>query len=316
MRGSPFRSPLSLPAIVLSLVLPAGAAGATGPFSIAIIGKGSAEPSWQDVVRGATMAAQERGVTISCDGPEDGSADAQVALLSSALERRPSAICIDALDSHKIVPLVQKARAEGIPVIGFDSGVDSPLVVCTAATDNVPAAALAATKLAALLGSAGKVGVVLSAPDDPVASAREKGFADEMRRRHPGIRIVGPRYAGADPARAAEAATAMLGSDPDIAGFFAGDEACAAGILKAVKGRPESIVVVGMDSGQAQIDAIRAGVEAGAVTQDPIRIGYKAVEAAVDALRGRRLPRRIDTGFHWYDRASIEDPALAVLLHP
>ena len=63
------------------------------------------------------------------------------------------------------------------------------------------------------------------------------------------------------------------------------------------------------DSGQAQVDAIRGGLMAGAVTQDPIRLGYKTVEAAVDVLNGRRVPRRIDTGFHWYDRTNLDDPA-------
>jgi len=39
------------------------------------------------------------------------------------------------------------------------------------------------------------------------------------------------------------------------------------------------------------MDAIRSGLMAGAITQDPIGIGYKAVEAAVKALRGEKLPK-------------------------
>jgi ribose transport system substrate-binding protein len=73
-------------------------------------------------------------------------------------------------------------------------------------------------------------------------------------------------------------------------------------------------VIVGFDSGRAQTDAIRSGLIAGAVTQDPFRMGYKAVEAAVRILRGERVPRTIDTGFHWYDRTNIDDPSIAALL--
>ena len=66
---------------------------------------------------------------------------------------------------------------------------------------------------------------------------------------------------------------------------------------------------------QQQIDAIKSGVEAGAVTQDPIGIGYKCVEAAVKALNGEELPTTIDTGFHWYDKSNIDAEDIAALLY-
>ena len=61
--------------------------------------------------------------------------------------------------------------------------------------------------------------------------------------------------------------------------------------------------------------AIKSGVEAGAITQDPIGIGYKSVEAAVKAIKGEQLPKTIDTGFHWYDKSNIEAPDIKVLLY-
>ena len=75
------------------------------------------------------------------------------------------------------------------------------------------------------------------------------------------------------------------------------------------------IVVIGYDSGKQLMDAIRSGVVAGAITQDPIGIGYKCVEAAVKAIKGETLPKTIDTGFHWYDKTNIDDPAIAPLLY-
>ena len=63
------------------------------------------------------------------------------------------------------------------------------------------------------------------------------------------------------------------------------------------------------------MEAIRSGVEAGAITQDPIGIGYKAVEAAVMALNGEEVPVMIDTGFHWYDASNIDSDEIAPLLY-
>ena len=76
------------------------------------------------------------------------------------------------------------------------------------------------------------------------------------------------------------------------------------------------IVVIGYDSGKQQMDADqRAAWKPAPITQDPIGIGYKAVEAAVKAIKGEKLPKIIDTGFNWYDKTNIDDPKIAAVLY-
>ena len=74
-------------------------------------------------------------------------------------------------------------------------------------------------------------------------------------------------------------------------------------------------MAVGYDSGQQQIDAINSGVEAGAITQNPIGIGSKCVDAAIDAINGKALPKNIDTGFYWYDKTNINNPEIQAVLY-
>jgi hypothetical protein len=47
---------------------------------------------------------------------------------------------------------------------------------------------------------------------------------------------------------------------------------------------------------------------AGAITQNPIGIGRCVVESALKALKGEKLPKIIDTGFHCYDKSNIPVP--------
>ena len=63
---------------------------------------------------------------------------------------------------------MDQAKSQNIPVIAFDSGVDSDVPVTTAATDNKAAAAEAAKHLAELIGNKGKVGGGRARPDQPV----------------------------------------------------------------------------------------------------------------------------------------------------
>ena len=99
--------------------------------------------------------------------------------------------------------------------------------------------------------------------------------------------------------------------------MFGANEGSIQGVLNGAKelNLIGKIVIIGYDSDQAQLDAIRSGAEAGAITQDPIGIGYKSVEAAVKVLNGVSVPKTIDTGFHWYDKTNIDDPTIAALLY-
>jgi ribose transport system substrate-binding protein len=74
-------------------------------------------------------------------------------------------------------------------------------------------------------------------------------------------------------------------------------------------------VVIGYDAGKPQKDAIRSGLQAGAVSQDPVGIGFKAVEAAVKAMKGEKVEKNIDTGFKWYDKTTIDSAEMKPLLY-
>jgi ribose transport system substrate-binding protein len=74
-------------------------------------------------------------------------------------------------------------------------------------------------------------------------------------------------------------------------------------------------VAVGYDSGQQQLDAINDGTEAGAITQNPVGIGAKCVDAAIDAVNGKTLPKNIDTGFYWFDKTNINNPEIQAVLY-
>ncbi|MFN8450069.1 MAG: ABC transporter substrate-binding protein [Anaerolineae bacterium] len=285
---------------------------------IPLISKGFQHQFWQAVKAGAEQAAEDCGVTITFEGPEtEAMVDKQMDMLQTALDKHPQAIAFAALDSQAAIPLLQQAQDEGIPVIGFDSGVDSDIPLATAATDNVAAAALAADKMAELIGGEGEVAIIAHDQTSRTGIDRVAGFTNRILEAYPNITIVDTQYGGGDQLKSTDLAKAIILAHPNLKGFFGANEGSAIGVLNGVVelGRESDIVVIGYDSGQQQMDAIRAGTEAGAITQDPIGIGYKAVVAAVMALRGETLPTNIDTGFHWYDATNIDDPDIAALLY-
>lgn len=283
---------------------------------IPLISKGFQHQFWQAVKAGADKAAAEFGIEVTFEGPDNETmVDRQIDMLSAALAKKPAAIGFAALDSQAAIPLLQQAKDAGIPIIAFDSGVDSDIPLATAATDNVAAAALAADKMADLIGGTGKVALVVHDQTSRTGVDRRDGFVNRMKEAHPEIEIVAIEYGGGDHLKSTEITKAILAANPDLKGMFGANEGSAIGIVNGAKEMGSSVVIIGYDSGAAQKEAIRGGAMAGAITQNPVGIGYETVKAAVAASKGEAVTSTIDTGFYFYDKTNIDAPEIAAVLY-
>lgn len=285
---------------------------------IPVISKGFQHQFWQAVKMGAEKAAADYNVKITFEGPESESqVDKQLEMVEAALAKNPKAMALAALDSKALIPLLERAKAANIPVVGFDSGVDSDIPVATAATDNIAAAAYAADKMAEFIGGAGKVAVIVHDQTSRTGIDRRDGFVNQIKDKYPNIEIVDVQYGGGDHLKSSDLAKAIIQANPDLKGFFGANEGSAIGVINAVKelSKVGQIVVIGYDAGKLQKEAVRDGLMAGAITQDPVGIGYKAVEACVKALKGEAVEKNIDTGFKWWDKTNMDSEEMKPLLY-
>ncbi len=301
----------------VALVASTGLASAQDKLYIPLISKGFQHQFWQAVKLGADKAAVEFGVEVTFEGPDtEAQVDKQMDMLSAALAKKPAAIGFAALDSQAAIPLLQQAKDAGIPIIAFDSGVDSDIPMSTATTNNVAAAALAADKMGELIGGAGKVALVVHDQTSRTGIDRRDGFVNEIAAKFPDIEIVDIQYGGGDQLMSTEIAKAILTAHPDLKGFFGANEGSAIGVVNAIKETGTTgVTVIGYDSGAAQKAAIMDGTMAGAITQNPVGIGYETVKAAVMATKGEAVPSLIDTGFYWYDKTNMDSPEIAAVLY-
>jgi ribose transport system substrate-binding protein len=294
------------------------AAGGNLPY-VSIVSKGFQHQFWQAVKKGAEDEAAKEGATVNFMGPPtESDVDIQMNMLQAELAKKPAALCFAALDSKAAGPVLQQFKDAKIPVVAFDSGVDSDIPLTTVATDNVAAAALAADKMAAAIGGSGKVGVIIHDQTSRTGIDRTNGFINQMKSKYPNITIIGPQYGGGDQAKSADLAKAMLTANPDMKGFFGGNEGSIIGVLNAVDELHlgGKLTVIGYDSGQKQIDSIKAGTELGAVQQNPIGIGAKCVVYAMKAINGdTSFDKHIDTGFIWADKTNIDSPEVQAVLY-
>jgi len=284
---------------------------------IPLISKGFQHQFWQAVKIGADKAAAEFDVEVTFEGPDSESqVDRQIDMLSAALAKSPAAIGFAALDSQAAIPILKQAQKDGIPVVAFDSGVDSDIPVSTATTDNLAAASLAADKMAEAIGGSGQVAVIAHDQTSRTGIDRRDGFVNRMAESHPDIEIVTIQYGAGDQLQSTEIAKSIITANPDLKGMFGTNEGSAIGVVNGVReSGAEGITIIGYDSGAAQKEAIRSGLMAGAITQNPVGIGYETVKAAFMAINGETMEKTIDTGFFYYDASNIDDPEIAEVLY-
>jgi ribose transport system substrate-binding protein len=290
---------------------------AGGQQYIAIVSKGFQHQFWQAVKKGAEQEAAKENVRITFEGPaSESEIESQVTMLTNALGRQPAALAFAALDSKAAAPLLQQAKSRNIPVVAFDSGVDSDLPVTTVATDNKAAAGEAAKHMAQAIGNSGKVALVVHDQTSRTGVDRRDGFIAWMKANAPGVQVLEPQYGGGDQAKSADITKAIIAANPDVKGIYGANEGSAIGVLRGIaESGKQGISVIGFDSGKAQIDAIRSGAMLGAVTQNPVGMGAQTVVSAVKAIKGEQQDKTINSGYYWYDKSNIDSPEIAAVLY-
>ena len=288
-----------------------------GTKTIYLVSKGFQHRFWQAVKEGAEQAGDELGYKVNFVGPQgETKVIEQTDQLKSALDSGPAAIGFAALDSKAAADLLTEIQGKGIPVVAFDSGVESDIPVTTVQTDNKAAAAEAAKHMIELLkGKKGSVGMVCHDSTSTTGKQRCEGFKEYFKANAPAdLKLLDEQIAG-EVTKAADTSLSIIQANSYIVGMHGSNEATASGIVQGVAESGKDVTVVGFDSGKTQIDAIKAGTEAGAVTQSPVKIGYYTVKAAVAALNGAELPKVIDSGFAWYDKTNIDNAEIKANLY-
>ena len=271
---------------------------------IAVVAKDLSAGFWKAVKAGAQQALDDLNASLgyngndkvymTFEGPENESdTNSQINIIDSVISENPDALILGIIDQQSGQAQMEEASDSQIPVVIADSGIESDLITSTCATDHAAAAKLAADHLCEAIGNSGEVAIVAHQYNTESSVERVEAFKKEIEEKYTDI---------------ADMLKNTLETYPALKGIFCTNEDMADQTLDALADmeNTEQIQIVGFDSGEKQQKAIQEGREYGTVTQNPYGLGYAAIVAAVRAIQGLPVDQKIDTGYQWIDKDTID----------
>ena len=325
LRFMKFLSPILLATALLGATAPRILA-ATSSYTIAVVPKGTTHEFWKAVHAGAVKAERElnaKGVKtkIIWKGPlREDDRDNQIQTVENFTARKVNGIVLAPLDSQALVSPVKSAVQAGIPIVIFDSDLNSDQQTSFVATDNYKGGQMAGEYLTKLLGGKGSVILLRYAVGSASTEAREAGFLAALKK-SPGLKIISSdQYAGPTRETSYQASQNLLNRfGNEVNGIFCPNENSTIGMTKALRDIGKAagkVKMVGFDAGTQSIADMKAGDVQGLVVQNPMKMGYLGVMTLVDHLQGRPVEKRIDTGVVLVIKENMDQPPIHELIHP
>jgi len=273
--------------------------GSTRKQQIVIVTKALDSEFWQTLKNGAEEAARQHPeIELSVLAPErEINIDQQVSILENQILKKASALAVVPGGVAEVTPVLEKARAAGIPVLIVDNDTPWPGKLSYIGTDNHVGGKLAGDYIVKTLGGKGKVAIIRGILGVSSHEGRVAGFQEALAQA-PGIQIVTIQPANSERALALTVMENILTSNPDLNAVFVTSDQMALGAIEGVAARnlTGKLTVVGFDAGKEAVRAVKSGAINAVIAQFPANMGKQAVEAAVKAIHGQPVEKVIDTG--------------------
>ena len=303
--------------LLLAIAVLSSSCNRTHRTTVAVIPKATGDLFWESVHAGAVKSGRAHQVEIIWDGPPaETDIAGEMKIVETMINRQVDAIVLAPSDRSAFKIVVNRAKAAGIPVVIYDSGLESQNYTSFVATDNFLGGSMAADSMGQILKGKGNVVMIKTVPGGASTTAREDGFRSQLNAKFPGIKILDERFGMASPAVSRGVTENMLTAHPDLNGIFASNESGSAGASQALKNYGGRIKLVGFDSSPMLIDQLKAGVITSLVIQDPFRMGETAVDQAVKAIHKESVQKDMFLPPRLVDLNNLSDPAVQQQIKP
>ena len=269
---------------------------------------------------GAKAAAEEFDVDLNWTGSHNWDINETRPLIDAAKATEPQGWVISPTDPDALISDISSFMEAGQPTVTIDAPMSEPVELQNIQSNHYEGGQTAAAAMLELADAGGTYLVLHMQPGLPDIGGRADGFRDAMV--EAGATVLDYVYPGTDQAKAADAVTAAITANPELAGVYATHETAANGAASAIKAADKTGVVklIGFDSAPNQIADLKAGVYDGLIAQAPFNMGYYSVKLVAEAIRGEVDPATVvhdnPTGLYAITRENADAPETQPWIYP
>ena len=228
----------------------------------------------------------------------NGDAGRQVDIMENFIAQGFDAILVNPLNVDVLVPVLEEAKAAGIPVATFDrKAFNTDATIFHVGADDVFGGRLALEYVAAKLDGVGTIVSILGELGSSPAINREIGIKEQLVH-YPGLKIVFEQSGHFSPdegLRVMEDAITATGGDFDAV-ICANDDSSLGAIQAMIDAGIsfDNVIVVGYNGVPGGLRALKAG-ELDATIQYPVEMARLAMQQLAEYVINGTLPEKLDT---------------------
>ena len=265
-------------------------------------------PFFAALQEGMKEEAERLGVELDVrDGEDDD--QKQVVQVEALINLGCDAIVLCPRDENALVAAVEGANRAAVPVVTVNRRVHGGRVVTYVGADDEEGGAAQARALLAALGvEGGKIIYLQGTPGSSPQVSRAKGL-HRVLDNHPEVDIAADAFTNfqEDKAKSVMSGLVRRFRLGEIQALVAQADELALPAAEVARAEGwKDLVVIGFNGTREAFDAIRAGTMRATILQDPAEQGQKAVRAAADFLKGRRVPAEIITDLVPITRGNVD----------
>jgi fructose transport system substrate-binding protein len=269
-------------------------------ITIGLITKTDTNPFFVKMKQGAQKAAAQNNVKlITAAGKYDGDNASQVTAINNMVAAGAKGILLVPSNTTAIVPVVQKARNQGVKVITLDTPLQ-PQNAADAlfATNNFTAGKLIGEYAKqAMKGKKPVIAMMDLNPGITVGDLRHNGFLQGFGIPKNSPEIVCTQYTQGDLAKGQAAMENCLQKNPNINLVYSINEPSGLGAYNALHKAGKTALLVSIDGGCTGVKAVQAGKIAATSQQYPLKMASEGVKAIVESVQNKaKVSGYHDTG--------------------
>ena len=256
-------------------------------YKVGVVLKAMDSEHWLAVRSRMENTAREKGMRLIVMAPENEAAYAeQEQIVRDLLAADVDALVIAPVDIDRADVYVGMAAERAVPLLTIDEKItDVPYI----GSDNYAIGQMAAAYMAEHIPEGGTVGILAGVAQQDAHRQRVAGFRDYVRE-HGGLRLVAVTMDAAQYREAALQTEHMIEEHPNLAGLFVTSAIMSLGAVDTLSAHAAHPVLVGVDTQNDALRALRDGRIDAIISQDGNDTGRMAIEAVSDALAGRTIP--------------------------